>query len=317
MGCWNKTCGLSNLHIYAGTPVYVFVLEEARDNSNCYTTSLFSPLLIPFDSEYNDYGGGENSSGVAFDMIMSALKNQLVEMPLGDNEYHDIAVSKEAFGEELFFEAVHENRLFIQDRYSRDKTAVTFTMFRKDIVDSILENREIEDYVGGGKGTFAKWGNEKNYIRYKFADIAASVRPLLEKLVEDTKDEKDYIRAYVVDRLHKYREDFRAASWLNNDTYRYSRLVDVRALIGAAIEKATPEALDKAEELAIEHLKGLFIDGFMHATRKTWIPGGHEGSQSADDDSHRLLATTILAALDKEKADWAAENKCDEDETEE
>ena len=28
MGSWNKTCGISNLHIYAGTPVYVFVLQE-------------------------------------------------------------------------------------------------------------------------------------------------------------------------------------------------------------------------------------------------------------------------------------------------
>ena len=311
MGCWNKTCGLSNLHIYAGTPVYVFVLEEKRDDSNCYTTSLFSPLLLPFDSEYNDYGGGENSSGIAFDLIMQALKDQLVEMPLGENEYHDIAVSKDKFDEELFFEAVHENRLFIQDRYSKGKTAVTFTMFRKDIVDSILASRVIEDYVGDGKGT-GGWGN--NYVYYKFADIAASVRPLLEKMVADTQGQHEYLRAFVVDTLHRYRKEFPAASWLNNDTYRYSRLVDVRSLIGAAIEKATPEALDKAEALAIEHLKGLFIDGFMHATRKTWIPGGHEGSQSAAAGAHRLLANTILAALDKEKAEWLEENEGDEEE---
>lgn len=311
MGCWNKTCGLSNLHIYAGTPVYVFVMEEARDDSNCYTTSLFRPLLLPFESEYNDYGGGENSSGIAFELIMQALKDQLVEMPLGDNEYHDIAVSKDKFDEELFFEAVHENRLFIRDRYSQDKTAVTFTMFRKDIVDDILANRVIEDYVGNGKGT-GGWGN--NYVYYKFADIAASVRPLLEHLAAETQGQHEYLRGFIFDRLHKYRNQFRAASWLNNDTYRYSRLVDVRSLLGKAIELNTPEALDKAEALAIEHLKGLFIDGFMHATRKTWIPGGHEGSQSASAGAHRLLANTIIAALDREKAEWLEENEGDEEE---
>lgn len=88
MGCWNKTCGLSNLHIFGSDPVYVFVLESERDDSNCYTTSLFKPLLLPFESEYNDYGGGEDSGVPAFDLIMTSLKDQLVELEIGDNQYH-------------------------------------------------------------------------------------------------------------------------------------------------------------------------------------------------------------------------------------
>lgn len=28
MGCWNKTCGISNLFIEAGEKVYVFALEQ-------------------------------------------------------------------------------------------------------------------------------------------------------------------------------------------------------------------------------------------------------------------------------------------------
>lgn len=76
MGCWYKTCGLSNLHIPAGTPVYVFVLERRGNGISdaCYSTSMFAPLLLPFESEYNDYGGGENSKGVGFPYIMQALK---------------------------------------------------------------------------------------------------------------------------------------------------------------------------------------------------------------------------------------------------
>ena len=103
MGCWNKTCGLTNLHITAGQKAYVFVLEKRDDDndSHCYSTHLYRPLLLPFETTYNDYGGGEDSTGVAFPLIMEGIKQRLHEMELGENEYHDIAVTKEAFGEEV------------------------------------------------------------------------------------------------------------------------------------------------------------------------------------------------------------------------
>lgn len=44
MGCWNKTCGLSKLHVYAGDPVYVFVLEQNLNHDRCYATAFWSPV---------------------------------------------------------------------------------------------------------------------------------------------------------------------------------------------------------------------------------------------------------------------------------
>lgn len=314
MGCWNKTCGLSNLHITAGTPVYVFVLEKNKTYDHCYSTSLFSPLLLPFESVYDDYGGGEDSSGPALNIIMNALKHDLVEMEVGENQYHDIAVKRDDFTPEKFFEAVHEDRMFVQDRFAKEPTPVYFTMFRKDIVDHILENRRIEDYVGGNKGTIAKWGDSKDYIQYKFEDIAASVRPLLAKMIEDTEGQEDYLKGFVMDRIHKYREDFIAAKWLNGDGFRYSRLVFIRDYIAKAIEIGTLEAVLKVEPIVIEHLKGVFLDSFMHAARKTWIPGGHEGSQSSSAGALKLLYSGITKVIDAERAEWMAENEGEEDE---
>ncbi len=304
MGCWNKTCGLSNLHITAGTPVYVFVLEKNKSYDHCYSTSLFSPLLLPFESVYDDYGGGEDSSGPALPIIMGALKRQLVEMEVGENQYHDIAVKRDDFSPEKFFEAVHEDRMFIQ--YGSEQRPIYFTMFRKDIVDHILEKRRIEDYVGGGKGTYAKWGDEKNYIQYKFADIAASVRPLLAKMIEDTEG-KEYMKAFVMDFVHNYRNDFIAAKWLNGDNYRYSRIVDIKDYISKAVEIGTLDAVNKVEPIVVEHLKAVFLDGFMHAARKTWIPGGHEGSQSSSAGALKLLNAGIQKAIDAERAEWMEE----------
>ena len=312
MGCWNKTCGLSNLHITAGTPTYVFVLEKNKHYDHCHSTSLFSPLLLPFEADYDDYGGGEDSRGVGLSYIMEGLKDSLVEMEVGENEYHDIAVKKADFTPEKFFEACHEDRMQVQLRYP-DPTQVYFTMMRKDVVDHILENRVLENYVGDGKGTCG-WGN--NYVRYKFSDVVASVRPLLEKMIKDVEGKDGFWKAFVMDRIHKYRDQFYAAMYLNGDGYRYSRIVDVKSIVSKAIEDGSLEAVLKAEALLIEYLKGVFIDSFMHDARKTWIPGGHEGSQNSSGGALRLLAKATVEVLDKEKAEWMEEMGEDADESE-
>jgi hypothetical protein len=279
MGSWNKTCGLSNLHIRAGDPVYVFVLEKDSEKATtrsdfCYATAFYRPLLLPFHSVYNDYGGGEKSSGPAFELIMDQIKDALVEIPLGENEYHDIAVTKEKFGEELFFDAVHEDRLRIKASQFHSESSLYFVMFRLDIVNHILDNWQREEYVGKGLGTCG-WDN--SYIRYGFNDIQ---NDLLEFL----------------DRMSIYPN--KVAKWLRFDDYRYSRLVNIKELI---VKYITEDRRGELYTLLSEYLKGVYIDGFMHMTRKSWIPGGHEGSQSQEHHGYRVLIDAMTKALDAER----------------
>jgi hypothetical protein len=319
MGCWNKTCGLSNLHIHAGTPVYVFVLEQNKTYEHCYSTGLFAPLLLPFESVYDDYGGGENSSGPALDYIMNMIKKDLVELEEGENQYHDIPVKKEDFGPEKFFEAVHEDRLSIQGRRA-EPTQLYFTMMRKDIVDDILANRTIEDYVGDGKGTCG-YGN--NYVRYKFADIVSDIRPLLNEAMEkiaEAKTTNDTLANYMLydgfEGMFPYGHPNKVAKWLRGDSYRYSRIVDMKSVIRRGLEIGTVDSINKLEEMLTEHVKAIYIDGFMSAARKLWIPGGHEGSQSTSGGALRLLGAATVRVLDKERAEWLADMGEDADEEE-
>ena len=321
MGCWNKTCGLSNLHITAGTPVYVFVLEKNDSYEHCYSTGLFSPLLLPFESEYNDYGGGENSSGIALNIIMGGIKRDLVEMPLGENTYHDIEVTKEKFDIDLFFEAVHEDRLSIKGRFSAEPTPIYFTMMRKDVVDAILEKREIEEYVGDNKGTIAKWGDEKNYIRYKFADIVANIRPMIAEArakVAEAKKDNEHLANYMlfdgISSIFEYNSPHISARWMRYDNYRYSRIVDMKIVFRKAFEAGTDEAMETLALVMEQHLKALYIDGFMSAARKTWIPGGHEGSQSTSGGALKLLGKVVSDVVDAERAEWLADMGEDADE---
>jgi hypothetical protein len=315
MGCWNKTCGLSNLHIKHGDEVYVFVLEENTNKTDrCYSTSFWRPVLLPFMSKYNDYGGGEDSSGSGFRLIMDGIAEDLVEMEQGDNQYHDLPVKKEGFGEEQFFEAVHEYRLFKTDYYGRN-AVIDFVMMRKDIVDHILENRVIEQYVGEGKGTS---GYSNSYIHYKFEDILKDMPEFLDEIVKLTtpltgEDALNRMSARMMMRgfsgVFDYDHTNRVSKWVRSDDYRFSSIVDVSEQVTELLKSGNRT---EAEALLTEYLKGQYINGFMEATRKNWAPGGHEGSQAQDADGYRNLINAMTHALDVEKAEWDAENS-DED----
>lgn len=307
MGSWNKTCGLSNLHIHWGTPVYVFVLEKNSDNNDdCYATSLYKPLLLPFDSEYNDYGGGENSGGIGLEPIMTALRDRLIEQSVGENEYHDIAVTREGFGEEQFFNAVRENRLFISDQYSKKPIPIKFTMFRKDIMDDILENHTFEEYVGGGAGNC---GYYNNYIRVGYRDYVNDIRPMLDHIVSEIneyrncdiskKTEQALFRSMMLFNLDKNR----VAKQLDANYYRYSKLINVRNIGHKLLEDSSESNIQRLTALLTEYFKGVYVDMFMHSARKTWIPGGHEGSQDTSGDALRFLYASTIRVLNREDKD--------------
>lgn len=290
MGCWNKTCGLSNLAIHEGEPVMVFTLVQNNDISDfCYSTALYSPVLLPFYSHYNDYGAGERSSGVGLPLILDGLREHLVEMEQGDNQYHDIPVKRDAFDEDKYWNAIHEGRLKINSY--RGERNVQFVMFHKRVVDHILENYVMQQFV--------KRGDNYEYVDYKFADILASLPPVIESLMA-TRD--DDVRRWFKPLETLKIEDNLAAEYLRySDTYRYSNLIDINNLIQDLIAANDDDLL---AHVLIDHLTAKFIDGFMMSTRKVWVPGCHEGSQSCDAEPYHALINAMTAVLAEDKAKY-------------
>ena len=61
MGCWNATCGISNLPIMYGEKVVTFICKnQGFDLRPCYSDTLCTPIYFHFRGEYNDYGSVEN-----------------------------------------------------------------------------------------------------------------------------------------------------------------------------------------------------------------------------------------------------------------
>lgn len=310
MGCWNKTCGLSNLHITVGTEVYVFAIERNPHlDDRCYSTAFYRPLLLPFYSHYNDYGGGENSSGVGLEPILEGIRRNLVEVEVGENECHDIAVKRDDFDEELFFDAVHEHRL--QVKTFNGPTELDFVMFRKDIVDDILNNWTRQKYVGDGSGTTG-WGN--NYVEYKFADILADLPEFMDKLdsmLNQPDAEESALNALKpnwrlkmfggLDMVFPWGHANKVRWYIEREGYRYSSIVNIHEMIIEAMEAGNREL---ADDLMTDHLKAVYLDSFMHEVRKVWIPGAHEGSQAQDHAGYQALIGAMSRVLDAERKEW-------------
>ena len=320
MGSWNNTCGLTNLPIHSGEKVYVFPIRE-RDLSNyrshCYSTALYQPVLIPFVADYNDYGAGENCSGVALDLTMEELRRELIEMEVGENQYHDIEVKRDGFDDGKFFEAVHEDRLFVKG-WGTSNRPVYFTMVRKDVADRMW-NEWTFDLWKGSKGIVPDgFDSDQYYIKnVTYAKMSTLVSKYLAELSDKLKVlSKDEM---LVDRyIHRsllMRDDL-AANYLLEGIFRTFENYDFWDLLNAkecVIKYIEADQLDKAEQFIHTLMIGCMVNSMMESTRRVWLPVMHMGSQSEEHAEYRLLHKLANDVIDARDAEMEAYNNEAED----
>jgi hypothetical protein len=103
MGCWNDTCFVTNLPVFAGDPVEVlFLRADPVSDSFCYPNDSWTPYSFTFHGKYDDYGGVEDCEGVALPYLVEAIQENLVEMDANTREYSpgNISVLNEAVEKE-------------------------------------------------------------------------------------------------------------------------------------------------------------------------------------------------------------------------
>lgn len=303
MGSWNNTCGLTNLPIISGEEVYVFPIKERNlegYRSHCYANALYDPFLIPFVAKYNDYGAGEDCTGVSLPFVISSLKNYLVEMEQGENQHHDIAVTKEGFDIDMFFEAIHEDRLFVKWG-NKESNPVYFTMVRKDVVDRMWNEWTFDYWTGKGKGSDPNSYYEHNVTYAKLAD---QIPEYLDECISAFNGSTDSKPDHVTDEIWKVvnSKEFRIATGrfivddsktLLADSYQMLkdsqnnwRLVDFKSMLSVAIEN---DDMELAKTIMRDSLIGLMVNSMMESTRRIWLPVMHLGSQSEEYAEYRLL----------------------------
>jgi len=312
MGCYNQTCGVSNLHITADEEVVIFGLTKSNyEESYCYPNTLWDPFPLPFYGSYNDYGAAEDCHGPALDVIISELKEYLVEKDLGENQYRDMEIKKDKFDIDLFFEACHNRRLEIDRLGKHSKvlgtaaTPVLFMMIHKKIFDKILSEFVYEMYIGPGE-----------YRKYKFQDILNDLPAWVDRLHESFNTSTDEDRMYnrfiyttsmgsICHRLEFERNGNLANEWLKYDDATRQSFINIQRIVVDYIEN---NQKDKVIELLTEHLKMLCINGFLSSTRKMWQPQSGQGSQNSEHDAYRFLCKAMTEVMDEEDKEYADEN---------
>ena len=310
MGCWNGTCGLSGLPIIEGEEMYVFPIVESYRDSFCYSTALYRPSVVPFRAEYNDYGAGEKCSGPALEILMAGIRENLVEMEVGENKYRDTAVKREGFDVDKFFEACHKNRLrFMNPMRAYEGQPQTkdvfFTMVRKDVADRLWNDWTFDMWKGSDGVVPEGFGSDQYYIKdVTYARLAELIPDYMEqmlhkkspyiKALETCEDDKSrklmrdyYIRYRFFDKNeHILSSAFAHAFGSNYAGGGFSQISKVK-------EKILDEYLDGDKEVAYalmrEALIGIMVNWFMEHTRKVWLPPMHQGSQSECYDEYRLM----------------------------
>jgi hypothetical protein len=307
----------------------VFPIVRKEDSDYCYSTALWMPSLIPFEADYNDYGGGENVKGVALDFLMNGIKERLHEMDVGENEYHDIAVKKNAFGIDLFFEAAHERRLFVE-RYGQKKMEMSFTMVNKEFVDKFWNEYKFDIYVGQGKGSDPESAYEKGMTWAKLADLIPgfldelyeenldpelhySPEELAEMSAQEIADAKRSLSIYRRISREGLRLDKNEGHLLNNyfRNYGYGHELDLIKFQDLVLSLYDADAKEQACEIAKLWLVGKSVNSLMEQTRRVWLPGQHEGSQSSEYDVYRYMNKATEEIIQAQLDYWGYD---DEDE---
>lgn len=296
MGCWNKTCAISNLHINYEDPVYVFIIQQqSLGSTHCDSTHLYQPILVPFYAEYDYYGEGTNISGVAAPIIFECLKHQLIEKEVGENQYSDPEVKRDNLTMDNLFGLMRNRRICIKNSYYErfggpEELVVEFVMMRKDIVDKILNEFKF-DYF------------DENYktIKIGFSDVIKDVDFVINSIQEYFWSDDSMFRFHgplsyseeIWPVNSKMAGFFRCFNSIN-----FSGIVNIVKVIYEFVENGK---LEEAKEFLIDALKGAYINKFMELTRRSWIPTCGEGSQNTDPDGHLFLAQAVIQVLQKEK----------------
>lgn len=117
MGSFNQVCMLSGLPITYQDPVRaVLVTEHPRatlGTATCDYSSKYLPRTFPIRGTYDDYGRLENVPDDIFKRLwVKGLQRELIELRVGENPCHDIAVSRDMDFDQLW-EAIWEERLLV------------------------------------------------------------------------------------------------------------------------------------------------------------------------------------------------------------
>jgi hypothetical protein len=274
MGCWNGTCGITQLPILSGEKVRLILIARVMQ-SDC----LYYPVTIPIPGTYDDYGGvmfGDDDPVVK--TCLDRIKNFVTPTDQGDLQG---LLRKE-----------DDTAPYITDLMTREKVRPGIFMIREGVYQALVD---------------AFYSPDLDWDRYyPKPDYREEARKLANQIVEWSREAASEIvplsdvRLRLISVLHPFSEE-----GLNKLVQAWGFLpVMVRHGVGALERSLSELALKRdvteedllpvlyaiADVIVLNHMLGMLRIGL--------VPQAGAGSQSIATNMHRHLARTILKEID-------------------
>lgn len=293
MGCWNGTCGLSQLPILAGDDIWAFLIgvrwgrySDSGDQSGyCYPTDIGFPMSLPIYGKYNDYGG--------IDRIKENYNTKIIMDAYGEN-YKNI--------ESFLNDCVERDKFFLFNQYI-EKYGVGLFMVHAELMDDLKSAK-----VSYGKKVTV-YNTVKKDAEYFFQDAPA----ILEEL---NKTESKLRSKGFFTGIETLERKCRKVEYTNWFAHRFSGMgsnciVDswepYRDFIMGLLKDKKTLSDQTVKELIVDTANLEVVNSSMHSLRKGWIPQSGKGSQSEEFDFYWKLTTGMRRYINKiidERKEW-------------
>jgi hypothetical protein len=295
MGCWNGTCAISKLPIHYGDDVICWFIntplysdDKGADASNfCYPHDRYELLGVPFRAQYNDYGSFEDvhaDDEPMLNIIINMMRDNLVEIDQGDNQYHDIEVKKANLDLELIKEAMHEGRLYIKG-WGDKKCAVGLMMVHEHLLEEMIRTYTWTDYE-----------HNPDTDRYERVKKQMSVESIIAKISKAA--EKDMSSKFGFEReMRRYLERVTFVSSINQE-FSFNQVPTHHPMYQQFIRG-----------LAYNHV----LDSFAHVLRLSYGPQSGSGSQGNDQEPYHALIGAMQSVMKKANARFGDDEEEDEE----
>jgi hypothetical protein len=335
MGSWHATCNISQLPITPGTPVRVLFLAkcpyaidppnplvlgaEYNSREGCYSTDFWYPRTVPLKGEYGDYGEADKlEEKLNLELFWAQLKADILEVPQGENEYHEPGTKPDMDWEHMWWMA-YEGRLRVNGNHGmidypadmpfvearkHGKPAepralpVTGVFIREDVWQALLKlQHPREDYERGEDGKY-------HHVAITVENYRLRMRKCLDGMTN--KDDAEMRKKYGVS-LHRVHDhllmDRLSPPFCLGISFYLEALAD--RILEGKVASDSPEV----EALLTSMAELVYVMTLYSCLRRSWHPGTGCGSQSTEYEFtaqfHEALAEVGYAAFEEDQKEMA------------
>ena len=174
MGCWNETCGLTNLPIFSGEKTCAVIIEEMRPyNKSCLSAENWCPIGPAIWGDYSGYGYIED---IPDEEEVKNFYRQVMEK--NGAKFVDKSMNACTFDHlDMFFRYVQEGEIYcVHDGTIHHLQVV---LFSKDAVERAKKNPDLMFYkTMKPEDIFCTYGMRSKLLR-TFYDAGADLRDVV------------------------------------------------------------------------------------------------------------------------------------------